>query len=267
MSTVNDVYLRVCETLLEPNGFTLGLISEANFLEYFSATMQHFLATTGIVRCIAVMPQSFGTPQYTLPDFLGEPDACFSDGSAIRQDAEGNLSSIAKRWQSEIGTPRSWRQDKQLPNQVSLYPAPNVENPAAPAIPPPGVYGAVLAWAPGQANTGVPAYIGTVIQSGGSATFTTPGTFFGSVPLYNFSRGNVCVIGPLGLMTQAISLSSPIESLTDDWLTYIQYGILEKVWMSDSELKDTQRARYAHARYEEGIMLASAIMGEGVEAQ
>jgi hypothetical protein len=266
VTTVDDIYLNVCDLLLEPSGLTLGLLSLSQFLEYYREVMDAFLGATGLIKCIAACPLEYGQAQITLPDWTSQPDVAFSDGCALRRDFEGSISTIDRDWQTKVGAPRSWRQDKQYPFQLSFYPAPNVESTLSPNYPPPGTYGAVLAWAPGQPETGVPAYIGTMIQASGVATFTSPGAFFGSQPLNQFSRGNACTIGPVGLMTEDVTLGDPMESLTDDWVCFIQYGILEKIWMSDSELKDIQRARYAHARYEEGIMLAKAVMGEAIEA-
>jgi hypothetical protein len=267
MSTYQNLFDDCAAILLERSGFTLGLISTAQWIEYAVAVFQDFLGKTGICQCVAVMPQQFGIPQYTLPDFISDAQACFSDGAAVRRDFEGNISTIDRQWQQKVGAPRSWRQDKQLPQQLSLYPAPTVESVNAPNYPPPGTYGAVLAWAPSSDLTSETAFIGTLIQTAGVAAFTTPGVFFGAQPLNQFSRGNVCAIGPVGLLTEAVTLASPIEALTDDWLTFIKFGILEKIWMSDSELKDVQRARYAHARYEEGCMIAAAVMGEVIDSQ
>jgi hypothetical protein len=229
--------------------------------------MDDFLGRTGLIKAIAVIPQELGIPQYTLPDWLEGADNAFSDGSALRRDFEGNIASTVRNWQTKVGQPRSWRQDKQTPQQVSIFPAPNTENPLFPDGPPPGQYGAVIAWAPGQNYAAPQAFIGTIIQTSGVAAFTSPGVFFGATPLNQFSRGNFCVVGAVGLLTEDVSLGLPVESLTDDWDHFIKYGILEKVWMADSELKDIQRARYAHARYEEGCMLAAAVMGEVIDAQ
>jgi hypothetical protein len=229
--------------------------------------MDDFLGRTGLIKAIAVIPQEFGIPQYVLPDWIETADVAFSDGAAIRRDFEGNISTISRNWQTKVGQPRSWRQDKQTPQEVSLFPAPNVENPLFPVGPPAGAYGAVIAWAPGESETDSQAYIGTMIQTAGTATFTSPGVFFGATPILQFTRGNLCVVGTVGLLSENVSLGMPIEAITDDWDHFIKYGILEKIWMSDSELKDIQRARYAHARYEEGCMLAAAVMGEVIDAQ
>jgi hypothetical protein len=266
-TTVNQIYLDCCDILLEPAGLELGLLSQSQWIEWYRQVMDDFLGKTGLIKAIALIPQQFGIPQYTTPDFISQPDCCFSDGCFINRDFEGNISTISRNWQNQVGTPRSWRQDKQYPNQLSLYPSPNVESTLAPSAPPPGVFGTVIAWAPGQSETSETAYVGTMVQSGGVGTFTSPGEFFGTQPLNTFSRGNVAVIGAVGLLTENVDLSDPMEALTDEWGAYIKYGILEKIWVSDSELKDVQRAAYARARYQEGVMLASAVMGEAIEAE
>lgn len=266
-ATVQNIYNDCCSILLEPSGLVLGLYTPAQFIQAYREVMDDFLGRTGLIKAIAVIAQEFGIPQYVMPDWISEPEVAITDGTAIRRDFEGNIGSIDRNWQNKVGSPRSWRQDKQLPNQVSLYPAPNVENPAVPLDPSPGQYGAVIAWAPLADLTSIVAFVGTMTQSGGVATFTSPGAFFGSAPLNQFSRGNLCLIGATGLLSEDVTLSSPVEAITDDWLHFIKYGILEKIWLSDSELKDVQRARYARARYDEGCMLAAAVMGEEVEKQ
>lgn len=258
-STVQNVHDQVCVILLEPSGFTLGDISEAEFLQYYRAVMEDFLGRTGIIKGFAFLAQFFGQAQYLYPDFISDISEVFSDGGATRMDYENSISGADRNWQDRVGPPMSWRQDKLAIPALSLYPAPNI----------PFAYtastgsGIAAAWVPDGDFTQSQAFIGTLTQAAQVATFATPGTFFqaGFDPT-QISRGAVSLIGQLSLMTEDVSLSSPVEHITDDWVVFIKYGILQKIFASDSECRDVLREKWARGLYEQGILLAQAIMGQ-----
>jgi hypothetical protein len=265
-SAIQNVHDAVCQVMLEPNGFTLGLVTEEQFLQLYVETITEFLGRSGLFKGIAVIPQQYGIGIYTLPDWMLGPEAAFTDGLAIGRDPESQLAAVDQRWQSRVGTPRSWRQDKLLQNQAAIFPAPTVENDN---LPQPGNYGIVAAWVPGGNLSEIQAFIGTMVQANQTATFTSPGVVFANLTgntLNQFSRGNLSILGILGLFSADVALGNPVESLTDDWVHFLKYGILKRIFDSDSECRDVMRARYCETRFEEGIALARAIMGDMVEA-
>lgn len=262
---VSSLYATVCNILLEPGGFQLGLITNAQFLQFYRAVMEDFLGKTKLYKGVAFDPQQYSVAQYQIPDWLSDIEAVFSDGLALGMDNESSISGRDKNWQSRIDQPRSWRMDKLNMQTLGLFPAPIVESPLVPPIGAP-YFGIVSADAPGSAPA-VAANIGTIIQANQTGTYTTPGLFFGATNLAQASRGNVAMIGVLGLFTENVTLNSPIEHLTDDWVPFIQYGILAKIFGCDGETRDVLRERYCKARYDEGTMLGMAIMGEEIDAR
>lgn len=263
--TVQLLYDDVCEVMLEPGGFTLGLVTPQQFLDYYVETMEDFLGRTGLIKGIALQTQQYGTPDYDLPDWISDIEAVYSDGGTLFRDSENSIAAMNQNWRSEIDTPRAWRQDKMPMQSLSLFPAPKVQGDSGGQDP-----GIVSAYVPGQSPNPLQAFVGTLNQTAQVASFTTPGTFFtppsGAVPLNQLARKNVAMIGKLGLMTEAVALGDPIEHLTDDFAVFLKYGILQKIFGVDGENKDVLRENYCRDRYEEGVMLGKAIMGEEVEA-
>lgn len=261
---MRDVYDDVCSTLLEPAGFTLGLVTDAQFLDYYRQSAEEFLSRSGLAKGVALNAQAYSQAQYQAPDWISDIEAAFSDGAVVRRDFEESIAASNRNWQNQGGTPRSWRQDKMPMKVFSLYPAPIVESSQAPMPPAPPDFGIIAAYVPGGDPTSVTAFVGTMTQANQVGTFVSPGAFFtpagGSIP--NFSRGNVAIIGTLGLFTEDVTLDSEIEHLTDDWAVAIKYGILRRIFGSDGELKDILRERYASARFEELVQLAMAVNGE-----
>lgn len=260
---INSLYLDCCEVLLESGGLQTGLLTVSQFLDFYVATMNDFLGETGIIKAIGAQGQQYGQQQYDVPDWIGDIEACFSDGSTLFRDVEQSIASRNRNWRSEIGACRSWRQDKEPMDTVSVYPGPKLQGQAG--GPDPGI---VVAWVPGGASQ-VQAFIGTLSQSGQVATFASPGTFFAGVnpqPIAQFSRKNICMVGQVVLFSNSVQLGDSIESLPDDFVIFIKYGILSRVWSVDGENKDPQRARYCMARYQEGVSLGKAVMGEELEA-
>ncbi len=258
---VQDLYLDCADTLLEPLGLTLGLVTDAQFIQYFRSVMEEFLSC-GLYKAIALTGQISGTVRYIVPDWLSDVEAAFSDGAVLFRDMESGIAQSTRNWQSITAQPRSWRQDKQFMYQIEIYPKPSIPNTTNPN---PSNFGIVAAWVPGGNLAQTNAFVGTMTQAGQVATFTSPGVFFGAQPLNTFSRTNLAMVGRLGLMTENVNLASPIEHLTDDWVWVLKYGILAKIFDSDSENRDVLRARYCRSRFDEGVMLARMIMDEEVD--
>jgi hypothetical protein len=70
------------------------------------------------------------------------------------------------------------------------------------------------------------------------------------------------VVGPRK-PTLVAALTDPIPLLPDDIaLSYLGWGILERVYGSDCELKSELGQQYAKSMYDEGVNLMRAISGE-----
>ena len=261
---MRDIYNDVCSVLLEPNGLQLGLIDDAEWLQYYRQSFEEFMGRSGLCKGVALNAQIQNQSRYQVPDWMSDIEAAFSDGAVTGRDFEESISAANRNWRAQVGTPRSWRQDKMTMQFMDLYPAPVAHTSQAPPPAPPD-FGIISAYVPGGNPASIPAFIGTMTQAAQVGTFVSPGAFFGITDLLKFSRGNVAVIGTLGMFTEDITLDSPVEHLTDDWAIFLKWGVLKRIFGSDGETRDVLRERYASARFEEGIGLAQAINGELAE--
>jgi len=120
-----------------------------------------------------------------------------------------------------------------------------------------------------------PIGFGTVAgQSGGNpfADNVVPG--YGIISQIIPSTGNVVIMSrALPYMMQDDSNNNQYQiqrptrqsvvQLVPDALTpYLKYGILARIFNSDSELRDVQKAAYCNARYSEGINMCSVMMSQ-----
>lgn len=264
MTAIRELYNSVCEIMLEPGGFHLGILTDAEFLGYYKSTMEDFLGRTGMIKGIIFLQQFAGVSQYEMPSWICDPIYMFSDGAQLRSDFEGSIAQEDRYWQSKIGQPRSWRADKLPDSFFSVYPAPAINTPFTPVT---GTNGVIAAWVPGGDLSQNQAFIGTMVQASQVGTFTTPGDFFGTgQPLTLASRGDLAAIGTLMLFTEDVDLDDPIEHLDDDWLPIIKFGILQRIFMTDGETRDMLRERWAWSRYEEGVALGQALMEQVIDS-
>ena len=96
----------------------------------------------------------------------------------------------------------------------------------------------------------------------------------GTVGEYSFNIGSappsshlgVTIVGPRGGSSIA-NLSDPIPFLLDDFTAYLIFGIHERLFGGDNEMRDPQRALWCGSQYREGIALAKAITGEDEDAE
>jgi hypothetical protein len=62
-----------------------------------------------------------------------------------------------------------------------------------------------------------------------------------------------------------LTLDTPIEFVPDSLTPYLKYGVLQRVFSVDGEMKSLAMARYCGARFLEGRNLVHAILGEPQE--
>ncbi len=90
----------------------------------------------------------------------------------------------------------------------------------------------------------------------GTAMSGTYGTF---APTTN----NITAVGPAAPTSNTLALIDNIPAQVPDSFTpYLTYRVLYRIFSTDGECQDQQRAYYCNARWQEGIGLAQSIMGE-----
>lgn len=261
---VSEIYDSVTSDLLERGGFTLGLVSEDNFLTHYGSIHADFLQKTGIIRTIHCQPQQFGVDTYVLPDSVGDTKQAFSEETALFESSESDMASLNPAWARQIRQPRSWSQDKGKMTNIRISPAPRIDGSQV-AVNGGALYGTASESPAGEVQVTcgtAEGLYGTIGGDNGSLSLIPTGPFFGTVAQFNVSKGNLAVIAQQSQFDQAPTLKGYVEWLPDSFALYIGYGILAKIFSTDGEMKNDQLARYCFARYEEGILLAQAISGE-----
>ncbi len=90
-----------------------------------------------------------------------------------------------------------------------------------------------------------------------------PGTggYFWKVGIGN--DGNLTMVGPKGLPSVTYTLDSEIpDTIPTSFVPGIAYGVLARIFASDSESKDMQRAAYCQARYSEYCSIGGSVSGQ-----
>lgn len=254
MTTIATLYGRFCSILLEDGGLVLGLFTQANFLDLYAGKAQDFLSQTGIIQRVWVGLGQLGEPTLTLPDWAIEPLHVFYNERALSHTSLGSAEEADPYWMSNLSGPQSWRNDKVAINEIALMPAPNREGRQ---ISDPST---VTRVDPVDAAEAQPSsFYGDITGEAERLLYGTDGG-----PVY-ISRSNVAVIATAGLSDpSAPDAGSNIVLIPDSFVHYIMYGMLAEVFRQDGELKDTMRATYCDARYQEGVNIAKAIIDSEV---
>ena len=73
---------------------------------------------------------------------------------------------------------------------------------------------------------------------------------------------NLALVGTYGTTKTSFSLADTIPNVPDSFTAYLGYGVMAKIFSTDGEAKDMQRAAYCSARFQEGVSLARAMLGQ-----
>ena len=241
MATVNDLYVQCCLDWNEDGGLVLGIVTVAQFIDICNEVTLDFLTQTGIIRRIYTVTVEAGVSQYTLPDDLMRADDCFIAGRYLEQTTVQSLNNNQRNWRRELGLPKAWHGDMLPIKTIEIAPIPSYNGDYIPG--------------PNEPNPPHAAYdqfwASAVPSGGGPAVVESPAV-----------HRDLTIVGPRK-PTLVAALTDPIPLLPDDIaLSYLGWGILERVYGSDCELKSELGQQYAKSMYDEGVNLMRAISGE-----
>jgi hypothetical protein len=216
---VATIYARVCAALLEPNGLALGIVTEAQFLNALADVLLDFSQQAPLDKQIFTELIQAGVGEYIVPDDLMAPELCFVGGKLIEKTTEADLTRGHFEWRRQWGPPKQWHEDSLEVKRVELFPKPD--------------------------------YNGTNI-----AGEEPP---IGHYDDFYPAERNLTIVGPAAPSKTAWEAGDTLDGIPDSFTHYLTYGVLEKIFSSESELRDVQRAAYCRSRFDEGISLARAI--------
>ena len=237
MATAQDIANEVGFDILEdpPATFTLGVLTQAQFIDALNETLLDFLKQTNLVKTIYTQTIQAGVSRYSIPDAVLFVESAFVAGRYLDRSTQSDISGKSLQWKNQPGIPKVFHEDGLPPKTVELAPIPNYNGTYIPGTlepdPPHGQFG------------------GWAVTIGGS-----------SVPPATHRGLTVVGTEKPALIT---SLADSIPLLPDEVsLGYIPFGVLARIFSSDSELKDAEKAAWADGQYQEGIQLMKAIACE-----
>jgi hypothetical protein len=229
MGALADIYELLCHDLCEPGGVQLGLVTSSQLLQFANEAIMEMLREGGIVSIIHTQQIEHGVQGYPVPSLIMRVDDVYAAGVLLDRSSARDTDNTRPGWRVDLGIPRSWSQDQGSTDEVRLAPAPNYNGD-------PFIY---------QWNDWAV-------------------TVDGVVELPHVHRG-LTMVG-LGKPDLVTAWTDAIPLLPEEIaLAYLEFGILERVFRSDNEMRDDQKALYCRAQFEEGIALLKSITGESDE--
>lgn len=262
MPALRPIYDRVCRAIMEPGGPTLGVITEAEILRYISAAVQDFCQSAGLTRGLFCEQIQVNKTEYIEPAEVTFSQVVFADEGYLQTDGTFDISSQDYDWQNSLdGNPSQVRFDQQAPKRLSLHPPPNWSGPFLGLTDGNEMYGTIAGAAAGASLDFQFDGPGYGVPSGdydSSCYFAFDPGVFGAISDLCTSDYNVLVIGPNQITTDYASPDDYITEVSQSFCYYLVYGALSKIFTQNSELKDTERAKYCAARFNEGVKIAQA---------
>lgn len=123
--SVQNLYSRITEILLEPGGFVLGVFTEAQFLHVLAAVAQDFAQRSPLDKKIFTTMVNAGVSEYVMPDDVMKPELCFIGGKLIEKSHEAELARGHIDWRRQTGPPRQWHEDSLAVKRLELFPTPD----------------------------------------------------------------------------------------------------------------------------------------------
>lgn len=260
---VSEIYYEVCSDLMERGGLQLGLVTNAQFLEYFVDTLGDFVQKTGMAKTIAVLTQQFGISEYEKPDWFGDIQTLLVNESMVFESTEFDVAGMNQDWRNKVAAIRAWFEDKTAMKNFDVFPAAPQDGGQVTVAGGGGFYGTIRNWTAGDIDVqATEPFYGTIRDESGGVALLPSGPFLGTIRGMAFSKGNLSLIGTAAVFDQNPTLTSIVELIPDSFSAFISYGVLARIFGNDGETKDEIRRRYCAARYDEGVMLGKLIMAE-----
>ena len=267
MGTVRQVYQRVCDALLEPNGLITGVYTEEQFLLDVWMVVGDFVQRTGMVRSLINLPVTAATASVGYPDYAMDVQEAFYDDRYLRRESGLSLDNLQRNWRTETSArPERWHEDRLPVKTVQVQPIPNRDGYTVTSVPFYGVLSSTSAAVTFNIVSATPFY-GTISSYTGPIFLEVPGRMLGTIGDLVSSALNVTLVATMKPAVDAFLMDDEIDFVPDSFISYLAYGVLAKIFSRDGETRDAARERYCTARWEEGLSLGRSISDESTEEE
>jgi hypothetical protein len=240
MAVASDILQPILYDFFEDNGFVLGVFDDAKFLDLLNESLTVALTEMCLTSRVFTTTIFAGQGLYQVPDDIMRVDSVFVAGRWLPKATQRDLNNQLRNWRRNPGPPKFWYEDGLQLKTIGLAPAPDyngnfILGPNAPG-PPSAVYDSFSA---------------TVVLPSGNV-FQNPA-----------QHRNLTIIGPNKNVDPITLVNGDVPTIPADFaLGYLGFGVLQRIFSSDSELHDDQKALFASAQFQEGLNLAKAISSE-----
>ena len=261
---VRDLYTQVCDILCEPGGLNQDIMLDADFLNIAKEIIQEWCAKTGCYQKIVEQPGLFAVSDYTYPDYQVDVKAVNYSEKNLFQTQRSTNDLKALGTSSMFGrAPETWNEDMLEVKQIRVNPPPNLEAyQTSYATPMMGTASTIDGSPSGITVQYAKPFYGTIASFDGPMYGEFAGRYVGTLRTINTSQRSIRIIATVKPLWVNINLDSPVELIHRSFLPYLVYGILTKIFESDTEYRDVQRRQYCQLRWNEGLNLAASIMNE-----
>jgi hypothetical protein len=237
--TVQNVYSAFCYDVCEDNGLVLGIVTLNQFYDLLNLVVLDFLKRSGLLQRIYTQSVFAGQTGYSIPDDIIDIQSVWISGRWLPVSTQRELSGKIRNWRTVPDIPRFYYTDGLPLQSLGLAPYPNYNSAEIVGVnypnPPFAIYDQF--WA--------------TCQVGVSQVLLNP-----------VQHRGLTIIGTQKPNTQVAALTDPIPLIPDQFaIPALIFGLEERVFSADNELKDSQRARFCAAQFTEQINLVRAFSG------
>jgi hypothetical protein len=237
MATAQDIFQALLYDICEDTGLQLGLITQQAFLDMLNLSLLDFFTRGELFKRIYTQSIMAGQAVYSIPDDLLTVEDVFVGGKWIPRATQAELNNKLRDWRRKPGTPQYFYEDGLPIKSIGLAPTPDQNSET--------IIGANWPNAP------------FAIYDSFSATVST---ISGPVLQNPAQHRGLSIVGVQSSLTTVSALTDPLPLIPDEFsLAYLCFALEERIYSSDSELKNQQAALYCQAQWREALGVCEAI--------
>lgn len=241
MASAQDILNQVLYDILEDPGIgpILGIVTVPQLIDILNLTITDFLTETGMWQVIFTSTVQLGVGVMSVPDQLMRVDDCFLAGALLGGSTITTVGRNYVAWRYAPGYPLYWHTDQLPPKTIELLPPPNYT----------GTY------IPGTNEPDPPhGQFGSFSITDGLGVVENPQQHQG-----------LTMVGP-AVLGNLIAAIDPIFIIPDDFaLSALGFGVLQRLFSGDNELKDLARADFCRQQYLQIVATLKMVLGEPSE--
>jgi hypothetical protein len=244
---VKDLYLAICDELLEPGGLQLGIFTVDNVLDCIKQSVSELLGKSYIYKTLFVVPCNALQAIYDQPPHSEGIEEGWYDNETITTSTAATWDTTDWGWPSdEAGKPYEYKEDSVGVFKFQTRPTPAVSG-FYTNCPPSGWYGTFSSTASPVVYDVTPTanFYGTISDaSTGDVYVESVGAFLGIPADIQISNGNFMFTTYNKTFKLDVSLDGFIDIAPDSMFHVIMAGALYRLYFSNSEDRNQQLGKY-----------------------